>query len=115
MNDVRLPKVEKVQVCLRVKEVAEEKGVSIADLSFGTRLSRQYIHKIWHNDIKGVSLDTLGKIAYVLNVPVRELFTEDAKNGTNVVESDEEEITLPVVTSPIKAFSSPRASLRKAA
>ena len=90
MSNIRLPRVPKVTISLRVKEIAEEKGVSIADLSFGTQISRQQIYNIWNNNVKGVNFDTLGKIAYVLNVSVKDLFAEgEITIDDCVVESEE--------------------------
>ena len=54
---------------LRVKEVAQEKGVGLARLSRLADISYKTVQKIWRNPYHDASLSTLNRLARVLNVP----------------------------------------------
>jgi DNA-binding Xre family transcriptional regulator len=58
---------------LRVKEVAEEKGMSQRKLSKLTGMDIKNIQRIFRNPYSVVTTDTLDKLADALNVDAREL------------------------------------------
>ena len=61
---------------LRVKEVAEKQGYNMSSLSRATDISFNTIKRLWRYPDTGVNLQTLSKIADVLNVPLSELTEE---------------------------------------
>lgn len=61
---------------LRVKEVAESKGWNMSRLSRATDISFTTIKRLWTKPYSGANIDTLVKIAKVLNVQVTELIEE---------------------------------------
>ena len=61
---------------LRVKEVAKEKGISMAKLSRMADLNYRTVQTIFHNPQHDVSFKTLDKIASVLGVPITELIED---------------------------------------
>jgi transcriptional regulator with XRE-family HTH domain len=61
---------------LRVKEVAQEKGFSMARLQRMADINLKTIQAIWHNPQHDASLKTLDKIARALGVPVTELIED---------------------------------------
>jgi DNA-binding Xre family transcriptional regulator len=58
---------------LRVKEVAEEKGMSQRKLSKLTGMDIKNIQRIFRNPYSVVTTDTLDKLADALSVDAREL------------------------------------------
>ncbi len=69
---------------LRVKEVAQAKGFTMAKLQRAADINLKTIQAIWHDPRHNASLNTLDKIAAVLGVPVTELIEdvpEDATKG----------------------------------
>ncbi len=64
---------------LRVREVAESKGVTMTKLSRQAELNYKTVYAVWHNPQHDVSLSTLDRIAKVLGVPVTDLL-EDVPN-----------------------------------
>lgn len=66
---------------LRVKEVAQAKGFSMAKLQRAADINLKTIQAIWHDPRHNASLNTLDKLAEVLGVPVTELI-EDVPAGT---------------------------------
>jgi len=61
---------------LRVKEVAQEKGFSMAKLQRAADINLKTIQAIWHNPQHDASLKTLDKIAKALGVPITELIED---------------------------------------
>ncbi|GCE26335.1 hypothetical protein KDA_18190 [Dictyobacter alpinus] len=61
---------------LRVKEVAQDKGMGLAKLSRLSDISYKTIQKIWRNPYHDASLSTLNRIARVLSVPATELLED---------------------------------------
>jgi len=61
---------------LRIKEIAQEKGVGMAKLSRLADISYKTIQKVWRNPYHDASLSTLNRIARVLNVPATELLED---------------------------------------
>ncbi len=61
---------------LRVKEVAEGKGMSMGKLSRTTGLAYNTIRNVYRYPTREVTTTTLTKIARALNVPVTELIDE---------------------------------------
>ncbi len=61
---------------LRVKEVAQRKGLNISQLQRKSDLSYNTVRELWHNPFKEVSTETLNKIARALDVPVTDLIED---------------------------------------
>src|SRR6266571_572527 len=61
---------------LRVKEVAQAKGFTMARLQRAADINLKTIQAIWHNPQHDASLNTLDKIARALGVPVTELIED---------------------------------------
>ncbi len=66
-------------VRLRIKEVAQEKGISMNKLARITDLNLGTVRKLWRNDDPNYdpALSTLQKIAHVLDVPLQELLVPE--------------------------------------
>lgn len=64
-------------VRLRVKEVAESKGYNMSQLSRAADVPFSTIRRLWKNPHYQVQLDTLQKIARVLDVPTAFLIEDD--------------------------------------
>ena len=60
---------------LRVKEVANEKGISLTKLSQRSEVAYNTVRRIWRDPNTDVTLSTLQRLADVLGVEVRELLT----------------------------------------
>lgn len=58
---------------LRVREVAEAKGLDIAKLSRRADLAYKTVWQLWNDPDKDVSIKTLGKLADALGVPINDL------------------------------------------
>lgn len=58
---------------LRVREVAQEKGLDIAKLSRRADLAYKTVWQLWNDPDKDVSIKTLGKLADALGVPINDL------------------------------------------
>ena len=65
---------------LRVREIAEQKGLSRTQLSYLSQIQYETINGIFKNDRRDVSLTTLLKLAKALQVDITELYelTEDS-------------------------------------
>ena len=66
-------------VRLRVKELAQERGIGMNKLSRLADVHYKTIQTIWRDPYHGVNTKTLERIAKALNVPMSELF-EDVPN-----------------------------------
>ena len=62
---------------LRVRELAEAKGMSITDLSRQALISYVTASEYWHDRPHQFKRDVLEKIAKALGVRVSELFADD--------------------------------------
>jgi DNA-binding Xre family transcriptional regulator len=58
---------------LRVKEVAQEKGISLTKLSQRSEVAYNTVRRVWRDPFTDVTLSTLQRLADVLGVNVREL------------------------------------------
>lgn len=58
---------------LRVKEIAEQKGISRKEIERKSGVTPQLLHRYWNNYVQSVSFDPLIKIAKVLGVKPPEL------------------------------------------
>lgn len=65
---------------LRVKEVAQAKGFTMARLQRAADINLKTMQSIWHNPQHDASLNTLDKLAKALGVPVTDLI-EDVPEG----------------------------------
>ncbi len=61
---------------LRVKEVAQARGFTMARLQRAADINLKTIQAIWRDPRHNASLNTLDKIAKVLGVPVTELIED---------------------------------------
>ncbi len=61
---------------LRVKEVAEEKGLSMARLARRADIDFKTVQRIFHDPYRDISMSTLEKIAEALNTRVVDLIEE---------------------------------------
>ena len=61
---------------LRVKEVAQARGFTMARLHRAADINLKTIQAIWHNPQHDASLNTLDKIAKALGVPITELIED---------------------------------------
>lgn len=62
-----------MRVKLKIKEVAQQKGYSMNSLSRASDISFNTIKRLWTKPYTGVTVETLAKIARVLDVPISEL------------------------------------------
>jgi transcriptional regulator with XRE-family HTH domain len=58
---------------LRVKEVAEEKGLSMAKLARKADIDFKTVQRIFHDPYRDISLSTLDKLATALEIPANNL------------------------------------------
>ena len=73
-----------VRVRLKVKEVAQQKGVSQGKLSRSSDVDIKTIKRIYRDSMTIVTTETLGKIATALNVDASELIENaPGENQTN--------------------------------
>jgi len=61
---------------LRVKEVAQEKGMSMNKLSQRSEVSYHIIRDIYRDPFKTINTDTLNRLATALEVPVTEIIED---------------------------------------
>jgi DNA-binding Xre family transcriptional regulator len=59
---------------LRVRELAEAKGMNITDLSRKALISYTTAHSLWHDRTDQLNRKTLDRVARALNVRVSDLF-----------------------------------------
>ncbi len=68
---------------LRVREIAEQKGMNITDLQLranritNARLTYATVHALWHNKTKRPDLDTLAAVARALDVEPGDLIVAE--------------------------------------
>jgi DNA-binding Xre family transcriptional regulator len=67
---------------LKVKEVAEAKGVSMTMLSHKSYIAVNTIRAIYRNPFRAVSTHTLQRLAAALEVPILDLIEEVPDNDT---------------------------------
>ena len=72
-----------VKLRLRVKEIAEQRGMSMGKLERLADLSHPTIRDIFRNPYKEVTSTTLAKLATALGVPVSDLFEEVADDKSD--------------------------------
>jgi transcriptional regulator with XRE-family HTH domain len=72
-----------VKLRLRVKEIAEQRGMSMGKLERLADLSHPTIRDIFRNPYKEVTSTTLAKLATALGVPVSNLFEEVADDRSD--------------------------------
>jgi DNA-binding Xre family transcriptional regulator len=65
---------------LRVKEIAEAKGMSIAKLARKADLDNRTVYRVVHDPFAEITTITLGRLAEALEVSVKDL-VEDAPNA----------------------------------
>ena len=64
---------------LRVRELAEERGLNITTLSRKAELAYSTAHSLWHGDVAQLNIKTLDRVARALGVRVSDLFGEGSK------------------------------------
>jgi transcriptional regulator with XRE-family HTH domain len=65
---------------LRIKEAAEEQGLSMAKLARKADMDFKTVQRIFHDPYRDISLSTLDRIAQALGVPVTSLLIEETNN-----------------------------------
>ncbi len=60
----------------RVRQVAEPRGYTMTRLAKETGISFNTIKRLWKNPNLGGNIDTLNRIAKVLNISLSDLFEE---------------------------------------
>lgn len=68
---------------LRVREIAESQGWNMSSLSRAANISFNTVKRLWTKPYSGANIDTLNKIAKVLQVPMSEL-TEEVEDSRDV-------------------------------
>ncbi len=66
---------------LRVRELAEQKGLNITTLSRKAELAYTSAHALWHGDVTQVNVKTLDRVARALGVRVSDLFGGEPKEA----------------------------------
>lgn len=66
---------------LRVKEIAESKGINQKRLIELSGMTDQLIYRYWHNYTKSVSLDQIERIADALNVEPGDLIAREVNTS----------------------------------
>ena len=61
---------------LRVKEVANEKGISLTKLSQRSEVAYNTVRRLWREPYTDVTLSTLQRLANVLGVTVNDLIEQ---------------------------------------
>ena len=61
---------------LRVKEVAQAKGYSMAKLQRQADIDLKTLRQLWHQPFHNADFNTLNKIAKVLKVPATDLLED---------------------------------------
>lgn len=64
---------------LRVRELAEQKGLNITTLSRKAELAYTTTSALWHDRVEGVNRKTLESLADVLGVDIPDLFARQQK------------------------------------
>jgi DNA-binding Xre family transcriptional regulator len=67
-------------VRLRVKEIAQQKGMSMGKLSRLADVSYKTVKRVYDDPHYGVTVNTLGRLAKALGVPTADLI-EDVPDG----------------------------------
>lgn len=65
------------RVRLRIKEVAEEKGISMTKLHIRSEVAYATIRKIFRDPYSEVTVTTLARLGEVLGVPTRDLIEDE--------------------------------------
>ncbi|MBA2392854.1 MAG: helix-turn-helix transcriptional regulator [Ktedonobacteraceae bacterium] len=65
-----------IMIRLRVKEVAEEKGISMRKLAASADIAYNTLRTIYRNPYRQVTTTTLERLARALEIPVVELIEE---------------------------------------
>lgn len=67
---------------LRIRELAEQRGMNITELSRQARIAYTTAHALWHDTPENLNRRVLGRVAQALRVQVRDLFAvEDEEEG----------------------------------
>ena len=64
---------------LRIKEVAQEKGINQSQLQIKAGVTPQLLNRYWHNHTQSAALEPLAKIARALGVKAGDLIEDDGK------------------------------------
>jgi transcriptional regulator with XRE-family HTH domain len=62
---------------LKVREIAEQKGISQRQLFLRSGVDIRTVRRIWHDPHAGMNVETLAKLAKVLGVDVSELIESE--------------------------------------
>jgi len=64
----------KMKLRLKIRELAEARGLDRAKLARRADVTYQTVHNVWNNPFADVSIATLEKLAQALNCDVSELY-----------------------------------------
>jgi len=62
---------------LKIREIAEARGISIRKLYFLSEVDEQVIRRIWRDPHTTLNIETLDRLARALNVDIRLLIESD--------------------------------------
>lgn len=65
-----------MKLTLRVREIAEKRGMGMRDLGNQADISPQGLYPIWRGNARAIRFETLRRIAEALNVPSGALFSD---------------------------------------
>jgi transcriptional regulator with XRE-family HTH domain len=65
---------------LRIKEAAEEQGLSMAKLARKADMDFKTVQRIFHDPYRDISFSTLDRIAQALGVPATSLLIEETND-----------------------------------
>ena len=69
-----------VEVRLKLKEIAEEKGYNLSQLQRKSGLTMGMVRRYWYNKTCQVTLEALGILAHLLGVTPGELITDEIES-----------------------------------
>lgn len=69
-------------VRLRVRELAQARQITLAQLQRDSQLSISTLRRYWYNTVRFVGLDALEQIAHALGVNVTDLLSTDSPSST---------------------------------
>ena len=68
---------------LRIREAAEEQGLSMAKLARKADMDFKTVQRIFHDPYRDISISTLGRIAEALGVAATTLIIEEKPGNTS--------------------------------
>lgn len=66
---------------LRIKEVAQQKGINQSQLQLKAGVTPQLLNRYWHNHTQSAAFEPLAKIAKALDVKASDLIEDDGEEN----------------------------------